>query len=247
MIDTGKLKHNSELKEFVSLEIVTPLVPRDAFCGGRTNATRLHYVAGTDEKIKYVDFTSLYPYVNKYGRYPVGHPTIITENFSDVSEYEGLIKCKVLPPRGLYHPVLPYKAYGRLMFPLCSKCCESLEQSPCQHSDEEHTLTGTWVTLELHKALQMGYRLLKIYEVWHFDELARYDPDTKEGGLFAEYVNAFLKMKQEASDWPAWCQTDEQKHQYIERYFDKEGIKLDWKNIKKNPGLRAIAKLMLNR
>ena len=243
-----ELKHNSELKEFVSsLEIVTPLVPRDAFCGGRTNATRLHYVAGTDEKIKYVDFTSLYPYVNKYGRYPVGHPTIITENFRDVSEYEGLIKCKVLPPRGLYHPVLPYKACGRLMFPLCSKCCESLEQSPCQHSDEEHTLTGTWVTLELHKALQMGYRLLKIYEVWHFDELARYDPDTKEGGLFAEYVNAFLKMKQEASDWPAWCQTDEQKHQYIERYFDKEGIKLDWKNIKKNPGLRAIAKLMLNR
>ena len=133
------------------------------------------------------------------------------------------------------------------MFPLCSKCCECLEQSLCQHSDEERTLTGTWVTLELHKALQMGYTLTKIHEVWHFDEIARYDPDTKEGGLFAEYVNAFLKMKQEASDWPTWCQTSEQKHQYIKQYFDREGIELDWENIKKNPGLRAIAKLMLNR
>ena len=98
----------------------------------------------------------------------------------------------------------------------------------------------------LQQALDKGYKLIEIYEVWHFDEVAQYDQTTKEGGLFASYVNAFLKMKQEASDWPPWCQTDEQKHQYIERYFDKEGIRLEWDNIKKNPGLRAIAKLMLN-
>ena len=101
------------MKAFVtSLDILTPLIPRDAFCGGRTNATRLHYVAGPGEKIKYVDFTSLYPYVNKHGRHPIGHPTILTKNFHDISKYEGLVKCKVLPPRGLCHPVLPYKASG---------------------------------------------------------------------------------------------------------------------------------------
>ncbi|XP_022093113.1 uncharacterized protein LOC110980591 [Acanthaster planci] len=242
-----ELSQNTDMNTFVSsLEIQTPLIPRDAFCGGRTNATRLHYEAGPNEKIKYVDFTSLYPYVNKYGKYPIGHPTVITENFGDVSEYEGLIKCKVLPPRGLYHPVIPYKASGRLMFPLCAKCAETLQQPPCQHSDDDRSLIGTWVTLELQKALVKGYTLVKIYEVWRFYEVAHYDPDTKEGGLFADYVNAFLKMKQGASDWPVWCQTDEQKHQYIERYFDKEGIRLEWGNIKKNPGLRAIAKLMLN-
>ena len=60
------------------------------------------------------------------------------------------------------------------------------------------------------------------------------------------YEIAFLKMKQEASDWPQWCQTDDQKHEYIQRYFDREGIRLEWDNIQKNPGLRALAKLMLN-
>ena len=119
----AELKLNFKMKSFVSsLEIIPPLVPRDAFCGGRTNATRLFYEAGPGEKIKYVDFTSLYPYINKYGKYPIGHPTIITENFRDVSQYEGLVKCKVLPPRGLYHPVLPYKTCGHLMFPLCAAC-----------------------------------------------------------------------------------------------------------------------------
>ena len=80
----------------------------------------------------------------------------------------------------------------------------------------------------MQKALQKGYKVLQIYEVWHFHEVVVYDPDTNEGGLFAGYVNAFLKMKQEASDWPFWCRTDEQKHQYIGRYFEKEGIHLEW-------------------
>ena len=100
------------------------------------------------------------------------------------------------------------------------------------------------MTLELQKALKKRYQLVRIYEVWHFEEVAVYDPAIKEGGLFASYVDAFLKLKQEASDLPSWCQNDEQKQQYIQRYFDKEGIKLNWNNIKKNPGLRALAKLI---
>lgn len=38
------------------------LVPRDAFFGGRTNAIKLLY----EGKAKYVDFTSLYPWVKLY-------------------------------------------------------------------------------------------------------------------------------------------------------------------------------------
>lgn len=33
---------------------------------------------------------------------------------------------------------------------------------------------------------------------------------------------------------------------YIDDYYDKEGILLDFDNIRKNPGLRQLAKLMLN-
>ena len=43
-------------------DIVDPLNPRDAFTGGRTNASRLLVkTAGTGARIKYIDFTSQYP------------------------------------------------------------------------------------------------------------------------------------------------------------------------------------------
>jgi hypothetical protein len=40
-----------------------------------------------------------------------------------------------------------------------------------------------------------------MYEVWHFNDISQYDPETRMGGVFTEYVNIFLKLKQEASGW----------------------------------------------
>ena len=77
--------------------------------------------------------------------------------------------------------------------------------------------------------------------------MSQYDPVAKEGGVFTEYINTFLKIKQEASGWPEWCKTDDDRRRYIDEYYEKEGIRLEAKNIAKNPGLRQLAKLMLNR
>lgn len=55
-----------------------------------------------------------------------------------------------------------------------------------------------------------------------------------------------MKIKQEASGWPKWCRSEEDKRKYIKNYYDREGIWLNAENIKKNPGLRQLAKLMLN-
>lgn len=72
-------KTNPFVKNFVSNHsLVEPLQPRDAFFGGRTGAIALHSVAKEGEEIRYVDFTSLYPWVNKHCSYPIGHPSIIT-------------------------------------------------------------------------------------------------------------------------------------------------------------------------
>ena len=71
-----EVKSNEDLKQFLaSYETVEPLNPRDAFFGGRTNAVRLHHEVNEDqgEQIKYVDVTSLYPWVNKTQQYPIGH------------------------------------------------------------------------------------------------------------------------------------------------------------------------------
>lgn len=103
------------------------------------------------------------------------------------------------------------------------------------------------MTDELRKGLEKEYNIQKIYEVWHFDEISQYDPISKCGGVFTEYVNTFLKMKQEANGWPAWCISDDDKRKYIQDYSDREGILLDENNIRWNPGLRNLVKLMLNR
>jgi hypothetical protein len=47
---------------------------------------------------------------------------------------------------------------------------------------------------ELKKALEKGYVVQLIYEMWHFDETEQYDPKTKTEGLVTDYVNTFLKM-----------------------------------------------------
>jgi hypothetical protein len=107
------------------LDVVTPLIPRDAFYGGRTEAFTLFKESTEEESIDYYDVTSLYPWVNKTGKVPIGHPHIITEHSEDIQNYEGLIKCKVLPPRELFIPVLPFRTTGKLMFPLCRVCTET--------------------------------------------------------------------------------------------------------------------------
>ena len=240
-------QENPDIQAYVAnLDFVEPLNPRDAFAGGRTNAIKLYHAVKPNEKIHYVDYTSLYPWVNKTQRYPVGHPEFISNpGTTDVTRYFGFIKCKLTAPYGLYHPVLPSKEGGKLTFPLCGACAREqlakpmLERSAvCHHSEEQRTMIGTWCTPEVEKAVELGYDIQHIYEVWHFKE--------SREGLFADYVNTWLKVKQEVSGWPSWCTTEALKQQYIRDYETKENIKLEYDKIVKNDGLRSVAKNMLN-
>ena len=230
---------------------VTPLEPRDAFFGGRTNAVRLHRAAdvAAGEKIYYQDVTSLYPWVNKYCCYPTGHPKVITQfdDPTDLADFFGLVKLTILPPRGLYHPVLPMRQGGKLTFPLCRLCVETEMPRPmhersslCPHSNDERCLTGTWCTPEVREAIARGYVTVKLHEVWHFP------PEQRRTGLFANYVNRWLKAKTESSGYPRWADTDEKKLEYRNAFLDREGIWLDCSLISKNAGRKATAKLMLN-
>ena len=247
--DWSRLKDTSlDIRTYLgTLQFTEPLNPRDAFCGGRTNAVKLYHHVTPSQQIHYIDVTSLYPWVNKTCVYPKGHPSVIfNPGHTDITKYFGLVQCKVLPPRHLYHPVLPYRHESKLLFPLCAACVEQeMVKRPldrcaeCVHTDEQRALTGTWCTPELSKAVDLGYDIQYIYEVWHFDETCE--------GLFKDYVNTWLKIKQEASGWPSWVGEDETKRQqYLREYFEHEGIQLEYDKIQKNPGLRTLAKMMLN-
>lgn len=153
----------------------------------------------------------------------------------------------ILPPEFLFHPVLPVRSGGKLTFPLCAACVREEQAKDnmlqrtnmCHHTDQERMIRGTWCTPELVPAVEKGYQILKIHEVWHFPE------ENQVTGLFAEYVNTWLKIKQESAGWPVDCTTPEQKAEYIRQYQEHEGILLE--HVQKNPGRKTVAKLMLNR
>ena len=237
--------YRNRMRNLRNSKVLPPLEARDSFYGGRVNAAKLYHEYSSDERILYYDFCSLYPYVIKYCRFPVGPPRIIEEFTSvDISSYFGLVFCRILPPKQLYFPVLPARQHGRLMFVLCNACGEELSQEDCTHCDDDRCLVGTWATEEVKKALEVGYQIVDIYEVWHYPKSAHYSQNGK--GLFEDFINLWLKIKVENSGWPPEALTPEEKAAYLALYKEREGIELQEDTIEKNPGMRQTGKLMAN-
>ena len=66
----------------------------------------------------------------------------------------------------------------------------------CQHSDEECTLTGVWCSPEIKKALEMGYEMKNVYELYKYESV---------GDIFSSFVKYFSKLKQKSSGFLACC------------------------------------------
>ena len=126
-------------------------------------------------------------------------------------------------------------------------CMENNSTDDCLHNDDEKALMGTWVTEEIKINLLIRD--------------TRWRKSTKSGTLirslsttilpkvveYLDYVNTFLKIKQEASGWPKWCKTQEDWELSLKDYYKIEGIWLDAARIEYNLGWRHLAKLILNR
>jgi hypothetical protein len=85
------------------------------------------------------------------------------------------------------------------------------------------------------EALEKGYKIIEIYEVWHFEE--------KSVNLFKGYGNDFMKIRLETSP----CGSDfEAVQNYTTAVKNCLGIDFYSENIKSNPGKRAVAKICLN-
>jgi len=103
----------SQKPEFLTHPIVeqSPLQTRGALYGGRIEAMRLYYKARKNQTIQYVDVMSLYPYICKNFKFPIVYPIIhVGDAYKDKEsclQMEGPIKCSIVPPKKLYHSVLP--------------------------------------------------------------------------------------------------------------------------------------------
>jgi len=233
---------NARWKQYRLIDRFGGVNVKEAFFGGRTNNIKFYCDVSDDmnSRILYYDFRSLYPTVLKYNHFPIGHPIVINENLEDkcISRFFGFVKCIIEPPKRLRIPVLPARVNKKLLFPLCMKCAEQKLQSSCPHNDSERQMVGTWTTVELNYALKRGYKIKEIIEVYHYTE------STKD--LFSEYINLWLKFKQQSDGWPQWVKTEQDQRKYIENFLKNEGVQLVASDIQKNPALRFIAKLFLN-
>jgi len=169
--------------------------------------------------------------------YPVDHPILRYDVPVDqINELFGIAKVTVLPPKTLLHPVLPYRT-DKLLFPLCRTCADLRQCTPCHHKDGERMIEGTYTTVEILKAIKMGYELIAIHQVYHFQ--------AKSKNLFDGYMKTFLKMKYEASGWGEEL-SEEEKNAKIAKIRETDGIEINKDKVQDNPGLRTIAKLLLN-
>jgi hypothetical protein len=54
------------------------------------------------EEIRYAHVISVYPYIYKYGKFPLGHPKVYVGACPpNCLDREGIVKCNVPPPRNL--------------------------------------------------------------------------------------------------------------------------------------------------
>ncbi len=118
--------------------------------------------------------------------------------------------------------------------------------------------------MEVYKALEKGYRVISVQQVWHYERWAKYNGQDPDSGLFTRYIDTFLRLKAQASGrlilagavsnvtflnnlgWPSWVQSDGDKEGFIAEYEQREGIQLDPSQVEVNKGLHFIAKLALN-
>jgi hypothetical protein len=198
---------------------------RDALYGGRTE---VFWEKCVNERMGYVDFTSLYPFVlageDAHGYlgydfyYPVGHPTLYSGGRLDTMF--GFARCRVKAPEGLKIPLLPHRRDGKLMFEL-------------------GTFEGCWTTIELKKAVEIGYEILDVYAIAHYKK--------KSKSLFEEYIHAFYQLKIEATGWKKLgLQTEPERQAFRDEMDRRYGITNLTMVEECNEGMYYISKLCLN-
>lgn len=213
---------------------------RDCFYGGRTEAFSPYTNAPREsgKQIKYKDVCSLYPFVCAHKRLPTGDPEHICGRFIDrerlvpdaSSPYFGFVKCRIIPNRQDLLGLLPRRCEktGRLEFPL-------------------NPWIGCFGTEELRLAVEHGYVIADVFEVYHWTR--EQSSDTSLRG----YVSFFLRMKQEAEGWKKLGASSEnpsedEKEEVMERVFVENGrmARVRKEMVIKDATKRQLAKIFLN-
>jgi hypothetical protein len=227
---------NNEMSED---EIAKALIienSRSFFFGGKTEVFKPYYDCQPGEEIKYIDVCSLYPYVCAMKELPMGFPQILHSNID----------------KNRLHPssTQPYWGYAQILIEC--PCQELIGLLPSRDTKTKRlqfdlfTKMGIWHTEEIYFAIQHGYKILHIYQVYHWEK------ENRSNQLFKGYVDYFLRIKQESEGWEKYGLTSshsiEEKQKLIDDLYFENGCigKMRMNKVKKNPIARNLSKLFLN-
>ena len=75
----------------------------------------------------------------------------------------------------------------------------------CTHTDFQRSWVGFYTTPELQLARRQGYTVLKIFEIWEFQNTINDNENAKCTGIFGDYFKTFIKLKIENTSWENNC------------------------------------------
>ena len=117
---------------------------------------------------------------------------------------------------------------------MCKTCTETRNQNKCEHADNQRSFISTFDYGEVNTAIRKGYKVIKRYEVLHFDKTS--------DDLFKDYIRRFMKINLESSK----CNVKTKKEETNFKLEIKKSSDIDIEKFKFNAGLRSISKLCLN-
>lgn len=242
-----------DVKQFIAPEDELPLLPRDAYKGGKVEV----YKHCFDGEIQMVDYVSQYPTTllgtsqNPFDmegnstfewKMPTGVATRKKE--LDLSR-EGIAKCCVLPPQNCWNPFLSYKVFTSLksyeiIYGNCKSCMDSrLEE--CEHEEKDRVFFGTWTFPELRQAVKVGYKIIKVVDVLEYE--------TSSCSIFRDFIVPFMiekilsKKDGLVDDQGNFTEQGRLMKDYISFISGRQVIPEDFKNA---PSRRTVAKLAMN-
>ena len=131
------------------------------------NAAKLYYICQGYEKIYYMDVTSMFPFVMSNLRYfyHMKEPTRLIkgrDTLMPINQVFSVMKVLIEAPDNLYFPILQEhsSSHKKVMYHL-------------------KTMTGTWSSVEIQKAVHAVYKVLDVRKQHHFNK--------KRNDLFCAY------------------------------------------------------------
>lgn len=225
---------------------------RKALRGGRTEIRKVyHHVSDEDwargVRVRYQDICSQYPYQQAVHDFPVGIPTVyvwdskyrILDSHISVADpcpeptaeelirdesWFGIVCCTVNPPKDLYHPVLVY--YDEDKMKTLATCDPIIE--------------GVFTSIELRRALMVGYTLRKIH---------RFDRYNKKPSLWADVIkDLYIEKMVNSKSIPSFPEQQRLKEAYEEKFGMGDMLQrtFDEQRWGKNPAKKMTFKIMLN-